>query len=140
MGVELWDADRKPGQTDLLLATVQEVSDYSLGHDQSQPVTIMGIDSPALEWLLRNHAVTLVAALDPQSTPPIIITPPMNDLGLPAAYRGEDFIWRQRVQYESLKRPEWWRWLVNRQLPRENEMIVLWARTDLFPDARQNSQ
>jgi hypothetical protein len=37
-------------------------------------------------------------------------------------------------------RAEWWRWLVNRQLPRDNEMIVLWARDDLFPDGRQNTQ
>jgi hypothetical protein len=93
-----------------------------------------------LEWLLRDHAVKLVSVLDPQQTPPLIITPPMDDLSLPSAYRGEDFIWRQRVQYESMLRAEWWRWLVNRQLPRDNEMIVLWARDDLFPDGRQNTQ
>lgn len=140
-GVELWYTDRKPAQADLLLASVEEVSNYSLGHNDSQPVTIMGVESPALEWLLRDHDFKLVSALDPQSTPPMIITPPMNDLGLPSAYRGEDFVWRQRIQYESMKKAEWWRWLVNRQLPRENEMIILWARTDLFPDARpQNSQ
>lgn len=142
-GVELWNPDRKPAQADLLLASVKEVSNYSLGHNDSQPVTIMGVDSPALEWLLRDHDFKLVSALDPQSTPPMIITALMNenDLKLPSAYRGEDFIWRQRIQYESMKRPEWWRWLVNRQLPREDEMIILWARADLFPDLRQqNSQ
>ena len=139
-GVELWNPDPKPAQADLLLSSVKDISEFSLGDDESQPVTIAGIKSPALEWLLRNHAVKLVSALDPQSTPPIIITPPMDDLSLPSAYRGEDFTWRQSVQYESLKRPEWWRWLVNRQLPRENETIILWARNDLFPDARQNPQ
>jgi hypothetical protein len=39
-----------------------------------------------------------------------------------------------------MKRAEWWRWLVNRQLPRTDETIILWARNDLFPDARQTSQ
>jgi hypothetical protein len=142
-GVELWNTDRKPAQADLLLASVEEVSNYSLGHNDSQPVTIMGVDSPALEWLLRDHDFKLVSALDPQSAPPMIITLPMNDkdLSLPSAYRGEDFIWRQRIQYESMKRPEWWRWLVNRKLPREDETVILWARADLFPDVRQqNSQ
>jgi len=139
-GVEFWIPDQKPAEADLLLASVNEVSDFSLGHQESQPVTIMGISSPALEWLLRNREVQLVSVLDPQSTPPLIITPPMENLNLPSAYRGQDFVWRQRVLYESMQRPEWWRWLVNRQLPRENEMIVLWARNDLFPDARQNSQ
>lgn len=139
-GVELWNPDPRPAQADLLLKSVRDVSELSLGHDRSQPVALVGVDSPALEWLLRDHSVDRLSALDPQSAPPILITPPMQDLSLPSAYRGQDFIWRQRVQYESMQRPEWWRWLVNRQLPRENETIVLWARDDLFPDARQNSQ
>ena len=139
-GVELWNPDPKPGQPDLLIASVRDVSEMSLGHDLSQPVTIMGIESPALEWLLRYHPVEMVSTFDPQAAPPMIITPPIDVLSLPAAYRGQDFIWRQRVQYESMQRPEWWRWLVNRQLPRENETIILWARDDLFPDARQNLQ
>ena len=139
-GVELWTPDQKPAQADLLLTSVDEISEFSLGHDQSQPITIMGIDSPALEWALRDHTVEIVSALDPQMAPPIVITPPMNDLGLPSAYRGQDFIWRQSVQWEGLPMPEWWRWLVNRQLPRQNETIILWARNDLFPDARETTQ
>ena len=139
-GVELWTQDPRPAQANLLLQSVDEVSETSVGDDQSQPVIIMGIQSPALEWLLRDRDVKQVAALDPQATPPLIITPPMNDLNLPSAYRGQDFTWRQSVQYESMKRAEWWRWLVNRQLPRQDEIIVLWARNDLFPDARQVSE
>jgi hypothetical protein len=84
--------------------------------------------------------VKLVSALDAQLAPPIVITPVMDDLSLPSAYRGQDFTWRQNVQFDSMPRPEWWRWLVNRQLPRENETIILWARNDLFPDARGSSQ
>jgi hypothetical protein len=140
-GVELWTPDQKPVQAKLLLSSVDAISDLSLGHKQSQPVTIMGINSPALEWLLRNHEVKLVDALDPQSSPPMVITPPMNDLKLAATYRGEAFTWRQTVQYDSMQRPEWWRWLVSHQLPRQNDLLILWARDDLFPDARQqNSQ
>jgi hypothetical protein len=139
-GVELWTVDSRPSQANLLLQSVNEVSELSVGEDRSQPVTIMGVNSPALEWLLRDHAVSTVAALDPQGTPPLIITPPMNNLELPAAYRGQDFVWRQVVQYDTMQRPEWWRWLVNRQLPRTDEVIILWARNDLFPDARQTSQ
>ena len=139
-GVELWPPDSRPAQANLLLQSVKEVSEMSLGDDQSQPVTVMGIESPGLEWLLRDHAVEQVTALDPQSSPPLIITPPMDNVSLAAGYRGQDFVWRQRVLYETMQRPEWWRWLVNRQLPRQDEMIILWARDDLFPDARQTLQ
>jgi hypothetical protein len=96
----------------------------------------MGIDSPALEWVLRYHEVKVVDEFNPQVAPPIVITPVMNDLGLPAAYRGQDFLWRQTPQWQGVKAPDWIRWLVFRQLPRENETIILWARNDLFPDAR----
>ena len=139
-GVELWSSDPAPAQPDLLLASVDDVSEFSLGHDTSQPVTVMGIDSPALEWVLRERPVEKVSTLDPQVAPPIVITPAMGDLGLPAAYRGQDFIWRQRPRWQEIQNPDWIRWLVFRQLPREDETIVLWVRDDLFPDARETSQ
>lgn len=139
-GVELWSAQQRPAQADLLIASVNDISEFSLGHDQSQPVTVMGIDSPALEWLLRNQPVDVVSTLDPQEAPPMVITPLMDDLGLPSAYRGQDFTWRQQVQWDTMPAPEWWRWLVNRQLPRQDETIILWARDDLFPDARETTQ
>jgi hypothetical protein len=139
-GVELWRPTQPPVQANLLLATVDDISEFSLGHTQAQPVTIMGIDSAALEWVLRDRPVERVSTLDPQVAPPIVITPFMDNLGLPAAYRGQDFTWRQTPQWDLIIPPDWIRWLVFRQLPRENETIVLWARDDLFPDARETSQ
>ena len=139
-GVEFWTPDQPPLQTDLFITSVDDVSDFSLGQAQSQPVTITGIDAPSLEWVLRNHEVELVPALDPQIAPPLVVTPVMNDLGLPSAYRGQGFTWRQGITWDAIQTPDWIRWLVFRQLPRENETIILWARNDLFPDARDTSQ
>jgi hypothetical protein len=139
-GLELWSPDPAPAQPNLLRASVDDVSEFSLGHTYSQPVTIMGIDSPALEWILQNREVDVVSELNPQVAPPIVITPLMNDLGLPSSYRGQDFTWRQQPLWESIKTPDWIRWLVFRQLPRDNETIILWVRNDLFPDARETSQ
>jgi hypothetical protein len=139
-GIELWTSDSKPLQADLLTASVDDISEFSLGHTQSQPVTVFGIISPALEWALRNHPVTVVSALDPQLAPPIVLTPLMDDLGLPSAYRGQDFTWRQRPQWETIQTPDWIKWLVFHELPMENETIILWARNDLFPDAREDTQ
>jgi hypothetical protein len=139
-GVEFWRPDQPPVQADLLLSTIDDISEFSVGHAQSQPVTVMGIDSPALEWILRYRQVEMVSSLDPQVAPPLVVTPMMDTLGIPAAYRGQDFTWRQNPQWEFVKAPDWIRWLVFRQLPRENETIILWARDDLFPDARETSQ
>ena len=139
-GFELWSPDPAPAQAGLLRATADDISEFSLGHAKSQPVTIMGIDSPALEWALRDRTVEMVSTLDPQIAPPIVITPIMDDLGLPAAYRGQDFTWRQKPVWDQIQNHDWIRWLVFRQLPRENETIILWVRDDLFPDARESSQ
>lgn len=135
-GVELWLSDSRPLQADLLRISVDEVSEFSLGHVDAQPVTIFGVSSPALEWLLRNHKVDVVSTLDPQVAPPIVITPVMNDLALPSAYRGQDFTWRQTPQWDNAQNPDWLKWFVFRQLPMGNETIILWVRNDLFPDAR----
>ena len=139
-GAELWIPDQPPAQADLLVSSIEEVSLFSTGHVQAQPVTVMGVDSPALEWALRNHAVEMVSVLDPSNAPPIVITPLMSELGLPSAYRGQDFTWRQPPAWDTIQTPDWIRWLVYRQLPRETETIIFWARDDLFPDARENTQ
>ena len=136
-GVELWLPDAtRPLQADLLRASVDDISEFSVGHVNSQPVTIYGISSPALEWLLRNNDLIVASTLDPQQAPPVVITPQMSDLGLPAAYRGQDFTWRQTPQWAVTQSYDWVNWLVFRKLPLENETLILWARDDLFPDAR----
>jgi len=134
--VELWSPDQSPTHAGLLLASVNDISMFSLGHIESEPITIVGIDSPALEWTLRNHEVEVVSTLDPQVAPPIVITPLMDNLALPSAYRGQDFTWRQPPTWNIIQNPDWVKWLVYRQLPRDTETIILWARDDLFPDAR----
>lgn len=139
-GFELWTPGPRPAQADLLRSSLDEVSEFSIGHATSQPVTVVGINSPALEWVLRNRQVEMVSTLDPQVAPPIVITPVMSDLGLPSAYRGQDFIWQQGPLWDQIQNPDWFRWLVFRQLPHEDETIVLWVRDDLFPDARESSQ
>jgi hypothetical protein len=139
-GVELWTRDQPPAHADLLASSINDISLFSTGHIEAQPVTVMGVDSPALEWALRKHNVEIASVLDPLNAPPIVITPLMNELGLPSAYRGQDFTWRQPILWENVQRPDWFRWLVYRQLPHETETIILWARDDLFPDAREDVQ
>ena len=139
-GIELWKPDQPPIHAELLMSSVKDMSLISRGHVQSQPVIVMSLNSPSLEWALRDHEVTMVSVLDSLDAPPIVITPLMNELGLPSAYRGQDFTWRQPPSWNNVQGPDWFRWLVYRQLPRETETIILWARDDLFPDARENIQ
>jgi hypothetical protein len=131
---EFWPAETRPAQADLLLATVDDLSDWSAGDKTILPVIISGVRCSALEWLLREHQVTVVQSLDISTSPALVITPLQNDFGLAASYRGQDFAWDQTVSWDASLINDWVRWLTLRQMPATSDAIILWARADLFLD------
>jgi hypothetical protein len=137
-GWELWWPAARPDQSDLLLETVGDLSDWSAGDAKAQSVTLLGLESTALQWLLRGRVVLPVTALDVQQTPPIVISPEVDSLGLPVPYRGQDFVWRKSPSWDALTVPDWVRWSVFRTLPSDKEIVIVWVRSDLFPDARES--
>ena len=137
-GWELWWPDKTPAQADLLLKTVNEQSQWSTGENMGQDVTFLNIDSPALEWLLRGRTVHMASALDMQAPPPIVISSQTDALNLPIAYRGQDFTWRQEPLWDIAGIYEWIKWSVFRDMPYDEETIIVWVRNDLFIDAHQS--
>ena len=131
---EFWWSSSTPMQADLLQATVREISEFGVGNEFSAPVVIMGINSPALEWALREHSVSVAESLDISSAPYFIVTPPQTDPVLVSAYRGQDFTWRQNPLWSATLPNEWIRWITLREMPQTGETIILWARDDLFLD------
>lgn len=137
-GWELWWPDKRPAQAEWLLETVNEQSEWSTGNATSQDVTLLNIDSPALEWLLRGRILHQVPALDLDQAPAIVISPQMETLDLPIAYRGQDFSWRQAPLWEITGIYEWIKWSVFRDLPYDTETVIVWVRNDLFIDTHQS--
>ena len=133
--VEMWTAGPDPDQADLLLMTADQLSDWTQGNNEALPVTIAGLDSPALQWLLRGHKIELVESLDPSSAPALILTRQQDELGLAVPYRGQDFVWTRQPLWESAAGSDWLRWIVFRQMPQTAETVILWARNDLFLDS-----
>ncbi len=138
-GWELWWPDKRPAQAGLLLATINEQSEWSTGDETSQDVTLLNVDSPALEWLLRDRRLHKVAALDLQEAPAIVISPQTEAIGLPIAYRGQDFSWRQEPFWDIVGFYEWIKWSVFRDLPYDTETVIVWVRNDLFVDTSQSA-
>ena len=134
-GVELWNAGAPPAESDLLLMTVDQISDWSKTNANAQPVTIAGIESPALEWLLHEHKVEVVSSLDTSASPPIVITAGQNNPSLAAGYRGQSFIWRQSPLWNDAQSVDWMRWVAFHQMPQTSETIIVWVRDDLFIDS-----
>ena len=134
-GVELWNAGTAPAESDLLLMTVDQISDWSKTNINAQPVTIAGIDSPALEWLLHKHKVEVVSSLDASASPPIVVTTGQDNPSLAAGYRGQSFIWRQSPLWNDAQVVDWMRWVAFHQMPQNSETVIVWVRDDLFIDS-----
>jgi hypothetical protein len=132
---ELWWPANIPDHAGLLDSTVSDISQWGLGNDYAAPVMIAGVDSPALEWTLREHQVFVVKSLDVSSAPYFVITPLQDDPALSSTYRGQDFTWRQTPLWNSALPQDWIRWVALREMPRNGETIILWARDDLFLDS-----
>jgi len=136
---ELWSPSPQTAQADLLQKTLDDLSDWNKGHVESLPVTVVGLDSPALRWLLRDWEVKEVNALSPAGSPALVIASQGMELNLSAAYRGEDFVWYQSPNWDEALPEEWLRWFVYRQMPQQKESLTLWARGDLFFDSGETT-
>ncbi len=132
---EMWTAGPRPDQADLIRMSVDQLSNWTQGNNDALPVTIVGLRSPALQWLLRDHDIELVENLDPSAAPPLVITGQQDDLGLAVPYRGQDFVWTRQPLWGEALAGDWLRWIVFRQMPQKPETVILWARNDLFLDS-----
>ncbi len=105
-----------------------------MGQNDAAPVIFFRYDFPALHWALRGHEISVVDGLDPAASPPLVITPYVDNLGLAAPYRGQDFTWNQTPNWTAALPGDWLKWMVQREMPQSYETIMLWAREDLFLD------
>jgi hypothetical protein len=136
---ELWSPSPQTAQADLLQKTLDDLSDWNKGHVESLPVTVVGLDSPALRWLLRDWEVKEADALSPADSPALVIASQGMELNLSAAYRGEDFVWYQSPNWDEALPEEWLHWFVYRQMSQQKESLTLWARGDLFFDSGETT-
>jgi hypothetical protein len=133
---ELWRSDPQPGQAALVQRTIDDLSTWKTGTQNDLNITVYGIDSPSLAWLLRGQPVAFTSAAPTDSSSPIVIGPFEPQAAFGAEYRGQDFTWRRYPGWNTASWPEWLRWLAVHEMPQGEEPIMLWARTDLFLDSQ----
>lgn len=132
---ELWQAQPRPSRLDVLIKVANQISRLNTGYDAQLPLTIAGLDSPALAWSFRDWPVMTVAVLAPDATPELVITP-KGDLSLTADYRGEALALQEATDWRAATSSDWLNWLVYRQVPVMYEDIILWVRSDLMLDGQ----
>ncbi len=132
---ELWDPEPRLGRADLLLKVADELSNLNTGYDASLPLTVAGVESPALRWLFRDWQIEETTVLPLEETPELVITPTGIDLTLTADYRGAPFVWREVGDWQAMTSAAWLKWFLYRQAPIRQEDILLWVRADLMLDS-----
>jgi hypothetical protein len=135
--VELWQPEPRTGRVDILLKVANQISDLNRGYVAQLPLTILNVDSPALQWLFRDWQVQEVSQMAPDATPEIIITPSGN-LSLAVKYRGEALVLYDMVDWSKASTSDWLKWFVYRQMPLQRDNIILWVRSDLMLDSQDN--
>jgi hypothetical protein len=135
--VELWPEEPRPGHLALVEKVANDISNLNAGMPRSLPVTIVGIDSPALLWQFRRWDVQVVPALPPGTSPELVLTPFDMQMDLAAAYSGEALVLRQMPDWAAADLNAWLKWFVYRELPLLREDLILWVRSDLMLDSPQ---
>ncbi len=133
--VELWPPEPRTGQADVLLKVANQISDLNAGYAASLPLTILGVNSPALDWLFRDWQIQKVTELAPEATPEMIISS-IDKLSLTANYRGEALPLSEVADWGHAKTSDWLKWFVFRQMPILRQDIILWVRSDLMLDSQ----
>lgn len=121
----------KDGQ--LLNTTLSDLSLWKTGGSQVLDIGVMGMDSPALRWLLRRHNSVTFAEGFSTHPPSLLITPKKAELGLSAPYSGQALTWTSTPAWMQFSASQWMKWLAFREAPQIKQTIQVWARSDVFP-------
>ncbi|MCC7117465.1 MAG: hypothetical protein IT310_02980 [Anaerolineales bacterium] len=134
---EIWQLQDRPLQASLLVATVDDLSEWGKGYDHAVPATIIGLNSPALEWALRKNSPSVENFVNTEQPQQLIISTFEFDPNSSAPYRGQDFLWRSNVNWSTAQPADWFKWLFLREMPQTSENIILWADNNLFINAKK---
>jgi hypothetical protein len=122
-----------PRDAGVLMQTVHDLGLQKNGNRHILQGIVENIDSPALEWSLRDmDSFGVVSALPVGTQPEVVITRSQVTLASAGSYRGQDFTWAQEPAWELLTPREWINWLLYRKIPQTLPDLILWARGDLF--------
>lgn len=138
---ELWSPAPGIQQTALLMQSIDSFSNILVG--SSKQINILStVTNPALVWFLKDYPNSKFSKdINQQELPPLIITSADETFPeLQSAYRGQDFVSSIKPAWTGSLPDAFLRWLTFREAPVLKDRIILWARTDLFPDSASEIQ
>jgi len=137
----LWSSGSSTGQAKTLLSQMNDLSRWKNGTNSALDVTIAGVESPALLWLLRDWQPTSIPDLNLSGSSPsvVIASDKFSSTEIESVYRGQDLSWRILPLWDQGLPTDWMRWSILHEFPYRDEKLILWVRSDVFIDL-QNGQ
>lgn len=132
---ELWQPEPRTGRVDVMLKVANQISDLNKGYVAQLPLTVLGVDSPALHWAFRDWQVTDATSLAADAKPEMVIST-VDKLDLAADYRGEGLPLTEVADWSHATPSNWLKWFVYRQMPILRRNVILWVRSDLMLDSQ----
>ncbi len=138
--VDMWAIGPQVDQAPILVDQMNNMSRWKAGAKESLDVAVIGLDSPALQWALRDWNATYTQDLTLIGNPSLVIT--TDQVANPAwksGYRGESFVWRDYPGWLQASTADWLHWVALHYMPQGQQKIILWARNDVFVDSQTHT-
>ncbi len=133
---ELWRSSPYVQEGNFLKNSLGDVSEWNTGRRDWLDLSVIGLPSPALHWMLRDWKnVSFVEQVAPDAKPSLVITHDQKSLALGASYTGQSFALGQLVNWSKTLPSTWMNWFMFRTAIYDQDIVVLWVRSDLFPGA-----
>lgn len=138
--MELWRSGPPFTQEELLLTTLRNFENWQPSLNTQLDIVVIGSQSSALRWALREfEGVSYVADLPVNAQPAVVISGMDFNMEQTAPYRGQDFYLWEKPFWDLLMGRDWLVWSVYRTALTDNQQIILWVRTDLFPGGDESA-
>jgi len=133
---ELWRSSPYVQEGNLLMTSLGDISEWNTGRRDWLDLSVISLPSPSLHWALRNwNNVIFIEQIPPDAKSSLVITQDQKSLSLGASYTGQSFALGQLVNWSKTQPSAWLNWFMFRDAINDQDIIVLWVRSDLFPGA-----
>ena len=131
---ETWSISPQFTDADMLLETIQNISQWQVGQPEILTVTVSSdVDYPSLLWTLRNFQLQKVSSIPKDTLPELIVHAQGDVLPNPDQYRERAFEIGRYPVFSALGWDGWFRWSMTRSVPYNSDHLVLAVRTDILP-------
>jgi hypothetical protein len=131
----MWLPGPGSGQIPLIIETLEEISVYHTGREDSIEIVVDSDLSTSLKWALRAFAhVRYDRYTDDVDRPPVLITDQEVDTtSLSQDYLGQDLVYHTTPGWSGALPGDWMKWLAFQEGELEKEHILVWVRKDVYP-------